>query len=55
MIPTILITLGGITQGLASVIRKHSSTTEHRATTIATTTMLVNAVICSPLLFYQFR
>lgn len=55
MIPIILITLGGIAQGLASVIRKHSSTTEHRATTIATTTMLVNAVICSPLLFYQFR
>ncbi len=55
MIPTILITLGGIAQGLASVIRKHSSTTEHRATTITTTTMLVNALISSPLLFYQFR
>jgi len=55
MIPTILITLGGIAQGMASVIRKHSSTTEHRATTIATTTMLVNAVISSPLLLYQFR
>lgn len=55
MIPIILITLGGIFQGIASVIRKHSSTTEHRATTIATTTMLVNALICSPLLLYQFR
>lgn len=55
MIPTILITLGGIAQGLASVIRKHSSTTEHRATTITTTTMLVNAVLCIPLVFYQFR
>lgn len=55
MIPIILITLGGIAQGVASVIRKHSSTTEHRATTIATTTMLVNAVLGIPLLFYQFR
>lgn len=55
MIPTILITIGGIAQGVASVIRKHSSTTEHRATTIASTTMLVNALICSPLLLYQFR
>lgn len=55
MNPTILITLAGIAQGIASVIRKHSSTTEHRATTIATTTMLINAALSIPLLFYQFR
>jgi len=55
MNPAILITLAGISQGIASTIRKHSSTTEHRATTIATTTMLVNAALSIPLLFYQFR
>lgn len=51
----ILLIFAGISQGVANTIRKISATTEHRATTITTTTMLVNALLCAPLMFVEFR
>jgi drug/metabolite transporter (DMT)-like permease len=47
--------LAGVSQGLANTIRKHSSTIQHRATTMTTAAMFVNSILSVPLLFYQFR
>jgi drug/metabolite transporter (DMT)-like permease len=51
----IAILLAGISQGLANTIRKHSSTIQHRATSMTTAAMFVNSVLSIPFLFYQFR
>lgn len=49
-----IILISGICSGLTWVIRKPISSTANRATTITTTTMLVNAVVGAPLLLYRF-
>jgi len=51
----IIITLAGISQGVANTIRKHLAGTGHRATTIASTIMLLDSVLSIPFLFYEFR
>lgn len=51
----ILIILAGISQGFANTLRKHLALTRFRATTVSTTIMLLDSMLCFPFMFLDFR